>query len=160
MNINIICVGKLKESYWREAIGEYSKRIGAHAELKIIELGESRLPEKPSEKEIAAALEAEAKLMQPYLSAKSAYNIAMCIEGTQLSSPQLAKTMENAAVNGYGTVNFIIGSSFGMADSVKSSAMLRLSISKMTLPHQLARVVLIEQIYRGLSIINNSKYHK
>lgn len=160
MNINIICVGKLKESYWREAISEYAKRIGAYAGLKIVELPEARLSERPSEKEILAALDAEAKQIQPYIGAKSVYNIAMCIEGNQLSSLQLAKTLETAAVNGFGAVNFIIGSSFGLADSVKNASHLKLSISKMTLPHQLARVVLTEQIYRGLSINNNGKYHK
>lgn len=160
MNINIICVGKLKEAYWRDAISEYVKRIGAYAAIKIIELPESRLSDKPSEKEISLALEAEAKLMQPYVGAKSVYNVAMCIEGKMLSSPDLAKTVENAAVSGFGTVNFIIGSSFGLSDSIKQASQLRLSISRMTLPHQLARVVLAEQIYRALSIINNGKYHK
>lgn len=160
MNINIICVGKLKEGYWRDAIAEYSKRIGAYASFKIVELAEARLSDKPSEKEISIALEAEAKQMQPYIAAKSVYNIAMCIEGSQLSSTQLAAKLADAGVSGFGTVNFIIGSSFGLADSVKNQSHLRLSISKMTLPHQLARVVLTEQIYRGLSINSNGKYHK
>ena len=84
----------------------------------------------------------------------------MCIEGRQMSSEELAQAIQSASINGFGSVNFIIGSSFGLAKDIKDSSQLRLSISKMTLPHQLARVVLTEQIYRALSIINNGKYHK
>lgn len=160
MNINFICVGKLKESWWRDAAAEYSKRIGGYASLKIIEANESRLPDKPSQKEIEQALSAEAEQIRKYASEKKAYNIAMCIEGRQMSSEELAQAIQSASINGFGSVNFIIGSSFGLAKDIKDSSQLRLSISKMTLPHQLARVVLTEQIYRALSIINNGKYHK
>lgn len=160
MNINIVCVGKLKESYWREAVGEYLKRIGAYASIKIAELPESRLSDRPSEREIASALETEAKLMLPFIEQRSAYNIAMCIEGSLLSSAELASKLDSATISGFSTINFIIGSSFGLAQSIKQAAHLKLSISKMTFPHQLARVVLAEQIYRALSINNNSKYHK
>lgn len=160
MNINIICVGKLKESWWRDAAAEYSKRIGGYASLKIIEANESRLPDKPSQKEIEQALSAEAEQIRKYASEKKAYNIAMCIEGRQMSSEELAQAIQSASINGFGSVNFIIGSSFGLAKEIKDISQLRLSISKMTLPHQLARVVLTEQIYRALSIINNGKYHK
>lgn len=160
MNINIVCVGRLKEDYWRDACAEYAKRIGAYANFKVIEVAEARLSDKPGEKEISLSLDVEAKLMQPYLNQRSTFNIAMCIEGKQLSSVELAETIEQAAVRGYGTINFIIGSSFGLAESVKRCSNLCLSISKMTLPHQLARVVVSEQIYRALSINNNGKYHK
>ena len=158
--VNVVCVGKLKEAYWRDACAEYSKRLGAYCKFGIIELSESRLPQKPSEAEIAAALASEAKLMMPYLDIKGAFSIAMCIEGAQLSSEELAKKLEEAAVGGAGTVNFFIGSSFGLDPEIKRRCSLRLSISKMTLPHQLARVVLAEQIYRAFSINAGAKYHK
>lgn len=158
--VNIICVGKLKESYWRDAISEYSKRMGAYSKLKIVELNESRLSDNPSEKEISQALEAEGKMMMPFAETKGTYNIAMCIEGTQLSSEELAKKIASASVSGDSTINFFIGSSFGICDEIKKKASLKLSISKMTLPHQLARVVMLEQIYRAFAINAGSKYHK
>lgn len=158
--VNIICVGKLKEAYWRDAISEYSKRMGAYAKLKIIELNESRLSDNPSDKEILQALAIEAKSMLSYAEIKGAYNIAMCIEGSQLSSEALAKRISDASVSGDSTINFFIGSSFGLDESIKSKANFKLSISKMTLPHQLARVVTIEQIYRAFAINAGSKYHK
>lgn len=160
MNIRIICMGRLKESYWREAIGEYSKRIGAYAGFKIIELPEARLSDKPSEREIALALEAEGRQILTYIVSKSALNVAMCIEGVELSSNQLAEKLASAGLGGISEVNFVVGSSFGLSETVKRACSLRLSMSRMTLPHQLARVVLAEQIYRALSINNNGKYHK
>ncbi len=160
MNINIICLGKLKESFWREAAAEYSKRISAYAGFKITELAESRLGDKPSQKEIERALDTEGNLILSCIPEKGCLNIAMCVEGRQLSSEELADKISLAGVNGLGTVNFIIGSSYGLSESIKRMADLRLSISKMTLPHQLARVVLTEQIYRALSINANAKYHK
>ncbi len=160
MNVNIICVGKLKEAYLRDACAEYIKRLGSFCRVNVIELSESRLSDNPSEKEIASALSQEAKLMQGYLTAKGAFNIAMCIEGGQLSSPELSRQIEKISVDGFSTVNFVIGSSFGIDADVKSQCKIRLSMSKMTFPHQLARVMLLEQIYRAFSISANSKYHK
>lgn len=160
MTINIICIGKLKESYWREACSEYIKRLGAYGSAKIVELSEMRLSDNPSEGEIAKCLENEAKAILPYMEQKNSYNIAMCIEGSQLSSEGLAQKIDSAMVSGSSTVNFVIGSSFGLADSVKRRADFKLSISKMTLPHQLARVVVCEQVYRAFAINNGSKYHK
>ncbi len=160
MNISIIAVGKLRESYWREAIAEYSKRISRFAHFEIVELSEARLSDNPSEAEIFSALENEAKLMQPYLDRKGSLNIAMCIEGKLISSEELASEIECAGVNGYSTINFFIGSSFGLSDTVKKSCKLRISMSRMTLPHQLARVVLGEQIYRALTINAGVRYHK
>ncbi len=158
--INIICVGKLKESFWREAVAEYAKRITKYASINTIELSESKLSDKPSDKEIEQALISEARAMDVYLNQNHAYNIAMCIEGKIISSEELAKTIDNASVSGFSTVNFIIGSSFGLAKSVKDRSHFKLSMSKMTFPHQLARVMLSEQIYRALSINVNAKYHK
>lgn len=160
MNLNIVCVGKLKEAYWRDAISEYSKRLGAYCQLKIVELSETRLSDKPSEKEIASALSDEGSKMIPYLDIKNSYNIAMCIEGSQLSSEGLAQKIDSAGIDGKSTINLFIGSSFGLCDDIKKKADFKLSISKMTLPHQLARVVTLEQIYRAFSINAGSKYHK
>ena len=119
-----------------------------------------RLSDNPSEGEIAKCLENEAKAILPYMEQKNSYNIAMCIEGSQLSSEVLAQKIASAMVSGSSTVNFVIGSSVGLADSVKRRADFKLSISKMTLPHQLARVVVCEQVYRAFAINNGSKYHK
>lgn len=157
--VNIICVGKLKESYLRDASAEYVKRLGAFCKLSIIEIQPKRLPDQPSEAELAAALSAEGK----QISAKIPQNskvIAMCIEGSQMSSKQLAKQFEADAVSGTGSLSFIIGGSFGLSDDVKKCADLKLSMSKMTFPHQLARVMLLEQIYRAFQINSGGKYHK
>ena len=160
IRINLITVGKLKEKYWRDAAAEYSKRLGAFCKLEIVELNESRLSDNPSEKEIAAALENEAKAMKSYTDIKGAYNIAMCIEGKQLSSEKLSKKLSECGLNGFSTVNFIIGSSFGIAPEIKAKADLRLSMSEMTFPHQLARIMLLEQVYRAFQISANTRYHK
>lgn len=153
-------MGKLKERYWRDAAAEYVKRLGAHCKMEIVELGESRLSDSPSEKEKLAALENEAALMRKYTEGGSVYNIAMCIEGKQLASEELSKKLTDCGNRGFSTVNFIIGSSFGIAQSIKDSADMKLSMSKLTFPHQLARVMLLEQIYRSFQIAANTKYHK
>lgn len=160
LTVNVICVGKLKEAYWRDACAEYVKRLGAFCRINIVELPESRLSQKPSDGEIAAALIAEAKLMKPYIEQKGAFSIAMCIEGGQVTSEELSKRLEDAAVGGASIVNFIIGSSFGLDAEVKKACRMRLSMSKMTFPHQLARVMVLEQIYRAFSISSGGKYHK
>ncbi|WP_294480115.1 23S rRNA (pseudouridine(1915)-N(3))-methyltransferase RlmH [uncultured Ruminococcus sp.] len=160
LRVNLITVGKLKEKYWRDAAAEYVKRLGAFCKIEIVELNEYRLSDEPSAKEIQTALENEASSMEKYLSANGAYNIAMCIEGKQLTSEELSATMTDCGTRGYSTLNFIIGSSFGIAPSVKQRADMKLSMSKMTFPHQLARILLLEQVYRGFQIAKGSKYHK
>lgn len=160
LTVNIIAVGKLKESYLRDACNEYIKRLRAFCKLNIIELSESRLSDNPSEKEITSALADEAKAMNSFLIVKDSFNVAMCIEGKQFSSVEFSQQLEKAAINGKSTINLIIGSSFGIADEVKQMADLRLSMSKMTFPHQLARVMILEQIYRAFQISSNGKYHK
>lgn len=160
LSINLITVGKLKESYLRDACDEYIKRLKSFCKLNVVELPESRLGDNPSEKEITQALSNEGKLMLPYLNEKNSFNFIMCIEGKQLSSPELSARMDAEAVNGISTVNFVIGSSFGIAGEIKDKADFRLSMSKMTFPHQLARVMLLEQIYRAFQISANGKYHK
>lgn len=160
LNVNLIVVGKLKESYFREACAEYVKRLGAFCKLKITEIPESRLPDDPSEKEIKAALSAEAKAMRNLLSGKDCFNIALCIEGTMLSSEKLAEKIGEVSVSGKSTLNFVIGSSFGIDGEIKKMCGLRLSMSEMTFPHMLARVMILEQIYRAFRILNGGKYHK
>lgn len=157
--VNIICIGKLKESYLRDASAEYSKRLGAFCKLNITEIQPKRLPDQPSEAEIDAALSAEGKQILAKIPQNSKI-VAMCIEGSQMSSEQLAKQFEMDAVSGTGSLSFIIGGSFGLSDEVKKRADLKLSMSKMTFPHQLARVMLLEQIYRAFQINSGGKYHK
>ena len=156
--VQIVCVGKLKEAYWREACAEYEKRLQAFCRFSIVELQESRLPENPSWAQINAALNAEGdKILS---AAERSTLFALCIEGKQLSSDQLAEKINKLSVNGVSAVSFLIGSSFGLSDRVKQAADFLLSMSPMTFPHQLARVMLCEQTYRAFQIMNNGKYHK
>lgn len=159
MTINLITLGKLKEDYLRAACKEYEKRLSAFAKVNIYELDPVKLPENPNNTQIEAALTAESAKINEKIPQNS-YTIAMCIEGGQVSSEQLAEKLSTAAGSGKSTINFIIGSSFGLSDKVKNSADMKLSMSRMTFPHQLARVMLLEQIYRAYTIINNRKYHK
>lgn len=160
LNVNLITVGKLKESYLRDACAEYQKRLQAFCKLNIVELNESRLSDSPSEKEIKTALSNEGKAMMSLLSGNSCYNITMCIEGIQLSSVKFAEKLEKISVDGKSTVNIVIGSSFGIADEIKAMSDFKLSMSEMTFPHQLARVMLLEQLYRAFQINSGGKYHK
>lgn len=157
MNINLIVIGKLKEEYLRSACAEYIKRLGRYCTFELHELDECRLTDNPSEKEIEAALKKEAEQIKRF--AKGMV-IPMCIEGKQLSSEELSQTVSEAGVTGTSTVTFIIGSSFGLDPSVKAMGRLKLSMSKMTFPHQLARVMLLEQIYRAFQISSGGRYHK
>ncbi len=157
MTIQILAYGKLKEKYLREACAEYEKRLSRYCTFKCTELEPVPLPEKPSEKEIAAALEKEG---QQLLKRMKGLCIAMCIEGKTMSSEALSEKLASAGVSGDSTVTFLIGSSYGLSDEVKKAAQLRLSMSPMTFPHQLARVMLMEQIYRSFQIQTGTKYHK
>lgn len=159
LNINIICVGKLKEDYLRMACAEYEKRLGAFCRLKITELSPSRLPEEPNSAQISAALADEGKRILACIKPGDAV-FSLCIEGKELSSPELAEKIEKFAVGGFGSICFIIGGSHGLAPEVKAASSFRLSMSPMTFPHQLARVMLLEQIYRSFMITNGGKYHK
>ena len=159
MNINFISMGKLKESYYREACAEYLKRLGAFASAKVFEPAPVDLPQNPNRTQIDKALEQEAARIRENIRPAS-FTIAMCIEGKTLSSEQLAQKLEDIANRGISTVNFVIGSSFGLSEELKASADFKMSMSPMTFPHSLARVMLYEQVYRAYSIMNNSKYHK
>ena len=158
LSITILCIGKLKEKYWREACEEYAKRLGAFCKFRIVELPESRLPECPSNAQIAEALNIEGeKILE---AAKGSFLLPLCIEGKELSSLKLTETIQQVAVGGASAISFVIGSSFGLSDGVKQSGSFCLSMSAMTFPHQLARVMLCEQVYRAFQIMNHGKYHK
>ena len=157
MTIKLIVIGKLKEEYLRSACGEYIKRLSRYCTFELHELDECRLSDSPSEKEIAAALKKEATQIKRFASGMV---IPMCIEGRQLSSPELSEKITSAGVAGNSTVTFVIGSSFGLDPEIKAMGALKLSMSKMTFPHQLARVMLLEQIYRSFQIAEGGKYHK
>ncbi len=156
-SIKLIAVGKLKEEYLRAASLEYSKRLQAFCSLKIIEVDECRLSDKPSQKEIENALENEAKTIMKHA---SGYIIPMCIEGKQMKSSDFSEKISNIAVTGSSEISFIIGSSYGLSDKIKSMADFKMSMSEMTFPHQLARIMLLEQIYRAFMISSGKSYHK
>lgn len=140
LSILVLCVGNLKETFLRDAIKEYTKRISGYASISV--------KETKNDRELIPSLP------------KKAYKIALCVEGKQLSSEELAEKIESVATCGYSDIVFVIGDSDGMGEDVKAACDLRLSFSKMTFPHQLMRVILFEQIYRAFTIINNGKYHK
>ncbi len=159
MNVNFIAMGKLKESYYREACAEYLKRLGAFAAAKVFEPQPVELPQNPNRTQIDKALEQEAVKIRECIK-PSSFTIAMCIEGKTLSSEQLSDKLSDIANRGISTVNFVVGSSFGLSEGLKAEADFRMSMSPMTFPHSLARVMLMEQVYRAYSILNNAKYHK
>ena len=159
INITVLCVGKLKEDYLRRASDEYQKRLGAFCHIDIIEIKEERISDSPSPAQIGITAQKEGERIISKIPLPS-YVAAMCIEGKQLSSEELADNIEKAAVAGKSHIVFIIGGSWGLSDEVKAKADFRLSMSKMTFPHQLARVMLMEQIYRAFQINNDGKYHK
>ena len=159
LGVTLVCVGRLKEPHYIAAFEEYRKRLGAFCRFELIELPEQRLGDNPSEKEITAALEKEAAEIEKRLPS-GAMIVAMCVEGIQKSSPELAKQLQTWTNAGASRVCFLVGGSFGLADRIKAKADLRLSVSKMTFPHHLFRVMLAEQIYRALTIQEGTRYHK
>ena len=159
LNVTLACVGKLKEAYWRDACAEYAKRLQAFCKLNIVQIDEVRLPDAPSDAQIDAALEAEGQRLLSHVPSGAAV-IALCIEGKELSSTALSQQLMNWTVDGISHVVLIIGSSCGLSNTVKQAARLKLSMSPMTFPHQLARVMVLEQLYRALQIAAGGKYHK
>ena len=153
LHIQIICIGKIKEKYFTQAIEEYKKRIVGGFDLTIKELSEYKLQDNTD-----IVVQKEGESILPLM--KGAYNIAMCIEGKQVSSENLWDMMQRVTLNGDSRINFIIGGSYGLSDAVKSAADFKLSVSPMTFPHQLFRVMLCEQIYRATQIGQGTKYHK
>ena len=158
LTVRIITVGNLKESYLREAVAEYKKRLGGFCRVEETCIKESRLPEDPSGAEIAATLADEGRQILAAISPRS-YKIALCVEGKQFSSEALAKKLNDASLVS-SEICFVVGSSFGLSPEVKAAANLRLSVSELTFPHQLMRVILYETVYRCMNILKGTKYHK
>lgn len=159
MKINVIAIGKLKERYWEDAIREYAKRLSAYCTLEIIELKESPVGSNPSEAEEAAAIREEGREILGRIKRED-YVISLEIKGKVLDSEELAWNLERLAISGRSTVDFVIGGSMGLSEEVSQRADLRLSFSAMTFPHQMMRVILLEQIYRSFKIIRGETYHK
>ncbi len=157
--VTILCVGKLKEKFYIEAAAEYCKRLQRHCKLELLELPEYRLPDNPSPAEIQKALETEAAAIREKLP-KGGALVAMCIEGKTCSSEALAQRLEDFAVSGKTQVTFLIGGSVGLDAALKAQADWKLSMSPMTFPHHMARIMLLEQIYRAYQIQQGTKYHK
>ncbi len=158
IQVNIVSVGNLKENYLKDAVAEYKKRLSQYAKVDEINIKEEPVYNEDSESEIKKALEAEGEKILASIS-KDFYKIALCIEGKQFDSPALARLIEEAS-NTSGKIALIIGSSHGLCEKVKASCSTRLSISKMTFPHQLMRVIIMEALYRSFTIIAGKKYHK
>lgn len=159
IKIKIIALGRLKEKYLREASDEYIKRLGGFAKTEIIELEPVRLGENPSESEINRALLSEAEAIKKKIGDASTV-VAMCIEGKMYSSEDLHKELDKRINSGDGSFAFIVGSSYGLHPEIKARADIKLSFSPMTFPHQLFRIMLLEQVYRSFKITEGSKYHK
>ena len=159
-SITLLCMGKLKEKFYTAAAEEYSKRLRAFADFRIVELPEEKIEEKnASDAVVKKALDKEGKAILGSVR-KGAAIVAMCIEGKQISSDELAQFLADRANSGAGDVAFVIGSSHGLSDEVKRAAALKFSMGRITMPHQLARLVLTEQIYRACTINAGMKYHK
>ena len=159
LNVKLICVGKMREKFYIDAFQEYTKRLQAYCRLELAEITERRLSDRPAEKEIAAALEREGQEILKAVPA-DAYLVALCVEGKQMPSEGMAALIAARESSGKPKLCFVIGGSYGLAPAVKARADRRLSMSEMTFPHHLARVMLIEQVYRGFKINEGSQYHK
>ncbi len=159
MNIKIITVGKLKEKYLKMGIAEYAKRLSAYCKMELIEVPDEKAPEKLSEAEMVQVKEKEGERILAKIP-DQAYVFALAIEGKQRTSEEFAKEIEQLGVQGKSTLVFVIGGSLGLSDAVMKRSNTPISFGKMTLPHQLMRLVLIEQIYRGFKIVRNEPYHK
>lgn len=159
MKISILCVGKIKEKFYRDAIDEYMKRLSRYCKTEIVEVTDEKTPDEASEKEEMLIKEKEGERLLGKIK-EDAYVISLAIEGKKMSSTQMASTIENLSLNGKSHIVFIIGGSLGLSRKVLDRSDLLLSFSDMTFPHQLMRVILLEQIYRSYRIINGEPYHK
>ena len=159
MNIDIIAIGKIKEKYIKEAIKEFQKRLSRYCKLKLIELDDEKAPQNLSNKDMDLIKRKEGQRILNKLN-QSSYVIALDIKGKNLSSEEFASKIGNLMVEGNNDITFIIGGSIGLADEVLSRSNLKLSFSKMTFPHQLMRLILLEQVYRGFKIMKHEPYHK
>jgi len=159
MNINIVAVGKIKEKYLKDAIDEYSKRLSRFCKLKITEVPDEAMSDRPSESEKTQILKKESEKINSAIGNTDVL-VTLCVEGRQLSSENFADFFAKETVTGANTFTFVIGGSLGMSEEIKAKSKLRLSFSEMTFPHQLMRVILLEQIYRAFKINSNESYHK
>ncbi len=158
-NILIVTVGKLSETWWQQAAAEYLKRLAGYCKINLVEIAEHRLPRDPSPAQIEEGLAVEGEKILDCIP-KGSFVVPMCIEGKTISSEALSQRISELGVQGRNHITFIIGGSFGLWEKVKLRGDLRLSVSPMTFPHQLARVMLLEQLYRAFAINSGSKYHK
>ena len=159
MKITILCVGKIKEKFFQGGIEEYKKRLSKYCKIEIIEVADEKTPEHASDLEEKKIKEKEAERIEKYLK-KDAYKIALAIEGKMLDSVELAGKINQLGIGGNSHIIFIIGGSLGLADEIQKKVDYQLSFSKMTFPHQMMRLILLEQIYRSYRIINKEPYHK
>ena len=159
MNIKILCVGKIKEKFYRDAILEYSKRLSKYCSLDIVEVNDEKTSENSTENEINIIKDKEGERILKHIKDKD-YAIALAIQGKQQDSVAFSKYIENLGITGNSSICFIIGGSLGLSDAVMKRCNDSISFSKMTFPHQLMRVILLEQIYRAMRIMNNEPYHK
>ena len=159
MKIKIVTVGKLKEKYLKDGIAEYSKRLSRFANLEMIELADEKTPDRASDSENQKILELEGTRILSKIGDRD-FVIVLAIEGNTLSSEEFSKQLEQAPINGFSTLTFVIGGSLGLSPQVKKCANLSISFGRLTLPHQLMRLVLVEQIYRAFTIQQGSPYHK
>ena len=159
MKIKIVTVGKLKEKYLKDGIAEYSKRISRFAAVEMIELADEKTPDRASDSENEKILDLEGNRILSKIGDRE-FVVVLAIEGKILSSEEFSKQLEQASINGYSTLTFVIGGSLGLSPQVKNRANLSLSFGRLTLPHQLMRLVLVEQIYRAFTIQQGSPYHK
>ncbi|MBQ3563534.1 MAG: 23S rRNA (pseudouridine(1915)-N(3))-methyltransferase RlmH [Clostridia bacterium] len=159
IKVTVIAVGKLKEKYFRDGCAEYEKRLSSFCKLNIIEIDETKCPSNPSQAEINKVIEGEGDKILSKIQ-KGTYVIAMCIEGNEISSNKLADMIENVSAYGDSHIVFVIGGSYGLSDRVKNISKFKLSMSPLTFPHMMARMMLLEQIYRAFMINSGSEYHK
>lgn len=159
MKITILCVGKIKEKFYREAAAEYGKRLSRYCKLEIIEVADEKTPDRASETEERLIREKEGERIEKYLR-EDAFVCALAIDGKQLDSVELSEKLAKLQIGGTSHIIFLIGGSLGMSEQLLKRADMKLSFSRMTFPHQLMRVVLLEQIYRGYRIMNHQPYHK
>ena len=159
MKITVLCVGKIKEKFYRDAVAEYEKRLSRYCKTEIIEVADEKTPDHASETEEAQIKEKEAERMEKYLK-EGAYVIALAIEGKQMDSVELSRKIEQLQTAGKSHIIFVIGGSLGLSERILKRADEKLSFSKMTFPHQLMRVILLAQVYRSYRIMNHEPYHK
>ncbi|MCR4788380.1 MAG: 23S rRNA (pseudouridine(1915)-N(3))-methyltransferase RlmH [Lachnospiraceae bacterium] len=159
MNIKIISVGKIKESFYRDAVSEYIKRLSRYCKTSVVEVDDEKTPDNASDHQVELILDKEGERIAKYIG-EDDHVIALAIEGEMFDSVSFAKNIDRLGISGKSNIVFVIGGSLGLSEGIKRRADRLLSFSKMTFPHQLMRVILLEQIYRAYRIINNEPYHK